>query len=110
MKIDCDMTASWDVMNASGEFFRLPYELPIQTVRRNSAISPAERMLWLEREDTRLSKTLHRLTLLRARYQEEARQLRCSFTVEDRKKYEGLKTVKPAETQIRDSESWTASL
>ena len=118
MKIDRqEMPASWDLMSSGEEFVRLPHEQPVrtedlvlQTLRPRSVTSPADRLLWLEREDARLSKTLHRLTLLRARYQEETRELRLSFTAEDRKKYEQLKAVKPAEPQLRDCGSWTASL
>jgi hypothetical protein len=117
MKTDQEMPALWNLISSGEEFVRLPHEQAVrpedsvfQTLRQRSVMSPADRLLWLEREDARLSKTLHRLTVLRVRYQEETRELRLSFTAEDRKKYERLKAVKPAEPQLRDSGSWAASL
>src|SRR3989337_890725 len=99
MKIDQEMPALWDLISSGEEFARLPHE---QTGRPEDPVfqtlrprSPADRLLWLEREDGRLSKTLHRLTVLRACYQQETRGLRLSFTAEDRKKSNRLKTAKP---------------
>ena len=54
-------------------------------------MSLAERLLWLEREDEHLSKTLHAMTRLRGRYQEETRLTRMTLTAEDRARYEKLK-------------------
>jgi hypothetical protein len=61
------------------------------TSRTQQEMSLAERLLWLEREDAHLSKTLHVMTRLRARYQEEARLTRMTLTAEDRARYEKLK-------------------
>lgn len=61
------------------------------TQRMPLEMSQAERLLWLEREDEHLSKTLHVMTRLRVRYQEEARFARITLSAEDRARYERLK-------------------
>jgi hypothetical protein len=57
-------------------------------------VSPAERLVYLEREDERISRALHRLTRLREQYKGEALRLRVSFTSEDRALYDALRSMR----------------
>lgn len=57
--------------------------------------SRAEWLLWLEREDDRISRVLHALTRKRQVYQEEARSLRMALTAEDRALYDALRSMSP---------------
>lgn len=57
--------------------------------------SRAEWLLWLEREDDRISRVLHALTRKRQAYQEEARSRRMALTAEDRALYDALRSMRP---------------
>lgn len=70
--------------------------------------SRAEWLLWLERQDDRISCVLHELTRKRQRYQEEARSLRMALTAEDRGLYDALRSmgtaaVMPSASTVEDS-------
>lgn len=56
--------------------------------------SRAERLLWLEREDARISRALHELTRKRQRYQQEARSLRVGLSADGRALYDTLRSMR----------------
>lgn len=57
-------------------------------------VSRAERLLWLEGEDARMSRALHELTRKRQQGQQEARSLRVALSVEDRALYDTLRSMR----------------
>lgn len=63
------------------------------TPRASRKTSRAEWLLWLEREDDRISRVLHELTRKRRRYQEQARSLRMALTAEDVALYDALRSM-----------------
>ncbi len=66
----------------------------MRTSRRSCRLSLAERLLWLEDRNDRISRMLHEFTALRVTYQEEARRLRVSLTAQDRALYDALESMR----------------
>lgn len=66
----------------------------LDVTKLRTVASPAERLRWLEYQDERLSKELHRLTRRRAEYKDEALRLRVSLTSQERALYEALRGIR----------------
>ncbi len=82
---------------------RRDVRLNVGTRSASRKTSRAERLLWLEREDDRMSRALHALTRERQAYHEEARSLRMALTAEDRALYDALRSMRaPGERRARE--------